>query len=88
MQQTFSPWYKPYLSDSMLIVASGEKVDSGKGSKVQEGFYCLNLKADILPTSNSKNVTVQTAFLFINHWSCYIKSVGGNSRRRSRLSLG
>ena len=59
------------------MIASGGNVDTGRKSKVQESFYCLNLKADILPTSNSKNVTVQTAFLFINHWLCYIKSGGG-----------
>lgn len=65
------------LSESVLTIASGGNVDSGRGPRVQEGFYCLDLKADILPTSNSKNVTVQTAFLFINHRLCYIKSGGG-----------
>lgn len=44
--------------------------------KMQEGFYCLNLKADILSNLISKNASMKTTFLSINHRSSYMKSVG------------
>jgi hypothetical protein len=72
----------------MLTITSGGKVDSGREPKVQDGFDCLNLKADILPTSNSKNVTVQTAFLLLNHRSCHIKSEGGMQEEGVTSLLG
>lgn len=46
----------------MLTIAAGGTVDSDGAPQVQEGFYCLNLKADMLSTSIRKKATMQTAF--------------------------
>lgn len=46
----------------MLTIDAGGTVDSDGTPQVQEGFYCLNLKADMLFTSIRKKATMQTAF--------------------------
>lgn len=56
--------------------------------KVQEDFYCLNLKADMLSTSIRKKETMQTAFPVHRSQVRLCKIFARNSGRGDHLSLG
>lgn len=90
-----SSYSKIVAITGLLTTAAVRKVHSYRGPKPfkrekrkKKGVCFLNLKGDELYTSIRKSVTMQTAFLSINHWSSYIKYVQGNQEEGICSLLG